>query len=179
MYLKCLKMKGVKPRIKTKCLRSNNFITLLWRKNIIFYVIKLNKASRICDYLNPILWVDVGATDSAVPCAMMINLATVMKKELRHIKGDVGLKFIFFDGEEAFHEWGPKDSIYGARHLATRYENQQERTRSGYKVTHLDRIDLLVLLDLLGAPHPHFYSFFEQTNKWYALLYAFDFLRIY
>jgi hypothetical protein len=32
------------------------------------------------------------------------------------------LKFIFFDGEEAFEEWGPTDSIYGARHLAAKWE---------------------------------------------------------
>jgi len=32
------------------------------------------------------------------------------------------LKFIFFDGEEAFEEWGPEDSIYGARHLAAKWE---------------------------------------------------------
>jgi len=31
------------------------------------------------------------------------------------------LKFIFFDGEEAFKEWGPADSIYGARHLAAKW----------------------------------------------------------
>lgn len=28
----------------------------------------------------------IGATDSAVPCAQMINLATIMHKELAHIK---------------------------------------------------------------------------------------------
>lgn len=29
--------------------------------------------------------------------------------------------FIFFDGEEAFQRWGPKDSIYGSRHLASKW----------------------------------------------------------
>lgn len=27
--------------------------------------------------------------------------------------------------------------------------------------------DMLVLLDLLGTPHPAFYNFFENTQKWY------------
>jgi glutaminyl-peptide cyclotransferase len=37
-------------------------------------------------------------------------------------QNEVSLKFVFFDGEEAFQEWGPKDSIYGARHLAAKWE---------------------------------------------------------
>ncbi|RVE47251.1 hypothetical protein evm_008119 [Chilo suppressalis] len=30
--------------------------------------------------------------------------------------------------------------------------------------------DVLVLLDLLGAPDPIFYSYFQATEKWYVLL---------
>lgn len=30
----------------------------------------------------------------------------------------VSLQLIFFDGEEALREWGPRDSLYGSRHLA-------------------------------------------------------------
>lgn len=37
-------------------------------------------------------------------------------------QNDVSLKFVFFDGEEAFKQWGPTDSIYGARHLAAKWE---------------------------------------------------------
>ena len=36
----------------------------------------------------------MAATDSAVPCAQMINLATVMSKELKRLKSKVGLYFI-------------------------------------------------------------------------------------
>lgn len=28
------------------------------------------------------------------------------------------LQLLFLDGEEALKEWGPKDSLYGSRHLA-------------------------------------------------------------
>ena len=31
---------------------------------------------------------------------------------------DYSLQLIFTDGEEAFRQWGPTDSIYGARQLA-------------------------------------------------------------
>ena len=31
---------------------------------------------------------------------------------------DYSLQLIFTDGEEAFKQWGPTDSIYGARQLA-------------------------------------------------------------
>ncbi|KAH8300495.1 hypothetical protein KR018_009205, partial [Drosophila ironensis] len=103
----------------------------------------------------------LGATDSAVPCAMLLNLAHVLQKQLQRFKETpLSLMLLFFDGEEAFQEWGPKDSIYGARHLAKKW--QQERK--------LNRIDMLVLLDLLGAPDPAFYSFFANTESWYMRL---------
>ncbi|XP_017059846.1 glutaminyl-peptide cyclotransferase isoform X2 [Drosophila ficusphila] len=100
----------------------------------------------------------LGATDSAVPCAMLLNLAHVLQEQLKPLKkSKLSLMLLFFDGEEAFQEWGPKDSIYGARHLAKKWHNEKK----------LDRIDMLVLLDLLGAPDPAFYSFFENTESWY------------
>lgn len=111
----------------------------------------------------------VGATDSAVPCAMMLNLAAVMKNELEQTRNnkDLGLKLIFFDGEEAFEQWGPKDSIYGARHLAKAYKSHTHVSEiTGETINDLQRIDVLVLLDLLGGKNPKFYSFFEDTEKW-------------
>ena len=35
---------------------------------------------------------------------------------------EIGLEFIFFDGEEAFQKWTATDSIYGARHLASKWD---------------------------------------------------------
>ncbi|KAL0840937.1 hypothetical protein ABMA28_014733 [Loxostege sticticalis] len=107
----------------------------------------------------------VGATDSAVPCAMMINLAKVMSKQLDKLKqSNLSLMFIFFDGEEAFRQWGPTDSIYGARHLAQKWQTAPYKDGAN----HLQRMDVLVLLDLLGAPDPVFYSYFRSTEKWYV-----------
>ncbi|XP_017136541.1 glutaminyl-peptide cyclotransferase isoform X1 [Drosophila miranda] len=103
----------------------------------------------------------LGATDSAVPCAMLLNLAQVLQEQLKPFKkSKLSLMLLFFDGEEAFEEWGPKDSIYGARHLAKRWQHEGK----------LDSIDMLVLLDLLGAPDPAFYSFFANTESWYMRL---------
>lgn len=102
----------------------------------------------------------LGATDSAVPCAMLINLAHVMSTYLNQVKSknDVSIKLVFFDGEEAFKTWSSTDSIYGARHLAEKWQDE------GF----LHRIDMLVLLDLLGSPDPTFYSFFKATETWYT-----------
>lgn len=103
----------------------------------------------------------LGATDSAVPCAMLLNLAKVLDKHLKSCRNsDVSLMLIFFDGEEAFKEWSAKDSIYGARHLAQRWEKE------GF----LHKLDILVLLDLIGTPDPKFYSFFSNTEAWYSRL---------
>ncbi|XP_028352906.1 glutaminyl-peptide cyclotransferase isoform X3 [Physeter macrocephalus] len=90
----------------------------------------------------------VGATDSAVPCAMILELARAVDKQLLSLKmlnlkkarivynlsyntadlhknisdskPDLSLQLIFFDGEEAFLHWSPQDSLYGSRHLASK-----------------------------------------------------------
>ncbi|XP_062031931.1 collagen alpha-2(I) chain-like, partial [Lepus europaeus] len=53
----------------------------------------------------------VGATDSAVPCALLLELAQALDLELREAKeqaAPVTLQLLFLDGEEALKEWGPK-----------------------------------------------------------------------
>jgi glutaminyl-peptide cyclotransferase len=61
---------------------------------------------------------------------------------------------IFFDGEEAIVEWTDEDSIYGARHLASKWSNEiilvQNDDGSTAQINPLNQIDALVLLDLLG-----------------------------
>lgn len=72
----------------------------------------------------------IGATDSAAPCAMLLDLASALTpwldqrykrivkleggEEGREIQGET-LQIVFFDGEEAFKDWTDTDSIYGAR----------------------------------------------------------------
>lgn len=123
----------------------------------------------------------VGATDSAVPCAMMINLAKILDKELRYqqqLKDILTLQMIFFDGEEAFERWSKTDSLYGSRHLAKLWNtkkfpqgnNDEYCKNHGDFVSFLDRMDVLVLLDLIGAPNPTFYSYFLDTHSLYMEL---------
>lgn len=109
-----------------------------------------------------------GAIDSAVPCAMLLNIAHVLRDELDRVKSntDLSLQLIFFDGEEAFKRWSARDSIYGARHLAERWHGTHSLTRSGEMVSNLNRIDLFILLDLIGTKDVRFYNFFDDTVKW-------------
>ena len=108
----------------------------------------------------------LGATDSAVPCAQMINLAHTMKMDLDDHKdsnSELTLQLLFLDGEEAFVQWTSTDSIYGARHLASKLEttNYQYNRIQG---SELDRMDIFVLLDLLGAKDPNIISSQENTD---------------
>ncbi|XP_050038430.2 glutaminyl-peptide cyclotransferase-like isoform X3 [Dermacentor andersoni] len=122
----------------------------------------------------------LGATDSAVPCAQLIYLATVLDDKLKEQKrrGDgLTLQFIFFDGEEAFVRWSSSDSLYGSRHLASLWHRNSTQ---GYNLegclprsditTQIDRMEVMVLLDLLGAPEPRFYSYFVDTRPVYDRL---------
>jgi len=68
-------------------------------------------------------------TDSAVPCAILLDLAATLDEALedqiwansnRAAAGweedeETTLQFVFFDGEEAFVDWTATDSLYGSR----------------------------------------------------------------
>ncbi|KPV75971.1 uncharacterized protein RHOBADRAFT_43403 [Rhodotorula graminis WP1] len=123
----------------------------------------------------------VGATDSAAPCAMLLDLATALtpwldarKQRVEDGGGEEGregqgesLQIIFFDGEEAFKDWTHADSIYGARHLAHKWGATTDHSPQPVRATPrspLRRISHLVLLDLLGAPNPLLRNFFVPTG---------------
>ncbi|XP_058136433.1 glutaminyl-peptide cyclotransferase-like protein isoform X2 [Dasypus novemcinctus] len=111
----------------------------------------------------------VGATDSAVPCALLLELAQALDLELGWAKkqaAPVTLQLLFLDGEEALKEWGPKDSLYGSRHLAQLMASEPHSPGP----TRIQAIVLFVLLDLLGAPNPTFYSHFPRTARWFHRL---------
>ena len=69
----------------------------------------------------------MGATDSAAPCAILLDVAEALNPLLDNHKALLEdehednpaayttLQLIFFDGEEAFKDWTNTDSIYGAR----------------------------------------------------------------
>ena len=111
----------------------------------------------------------LAATDSAVPCAMMLNLAQTLREELRVQRStnhDLTLQFLFLDGEEAFVRWTSTDSIYGARKLASDLE-KSSFSSGGVSGNDLERIDIFVLLDLLGAKGMTMSKLETSTGDWY------------
>ncbi|KAI8993600.1 hypothetical protein BDB01DRAFT_716259 [Pilobolus umbonatus] len=111
----------------------------------------------------------IGATDSAIPCGILMDIAETLNDLLsndstNHREKDKTTQIIFFDGEEAFERWGPTDSIYGARHLANVWEASYLTHPSKTFKNRLDQIELLMLLDLLGAPNPQFPNLYRSTS---------------
>jgi glutaminyl-peptide cyclotransferase len=109
----------------------------------------------------------IGAIDSAVPCALLLDLAkfiqeTYDKNELNKLSKR-HIQFMFFDGEEAFIDWTSTDSLYGSRHLASKLFNN-------YSYNSFDSIDLFILLDLIGADTSQFLNYFPSTSHVYNLL---------
>ncbi|WFD45786.1 glutaminyl-peptide cyclotransferase [Malassezia furfur] len=133
----------------------------------------------------------VGATDSAAPCAMLVDIALALDAQLDahvaqqaqwraahpHADGsnDTTLQLVFFDGEEAFQVWTATDSVYGARQLAQTLAqtwvapNQtllaRHMTGRGRAMRAIQKMEHFVLLDLLGAPNPRVPYYFPDT-KW-------------
>ncbi|XP_037533444.1 glutaminyl-peptide cyclotransferase-like a [Nematolebias whitei] len=116
----------------------------------------------------------LGASDSAVPCAMILELVTSLDAQLRSFKQQklpVTLQLVFFDGEESFEEWTATDSLYGSRHLAELMANTPHPAASSH-ITLLQAVDLFVLLDLLGGPNPLIANHFDNTAQWFDRLIA-------
>ncbi|KAK7882622.1 hypothetical protein WMY93_028796 [Mugilogobius chulae] len=114
----------------------------------------------------------LGASDSAVPCAMILELATLLDVQLKSFKQQkhpITLQLVFFDGEESFEEWTDSDSLYGSRHLAERMAKTAHPVGSTH-TTMLQGVDLLVLLDLLGGSNPLIVNHFENTARWFDRL---------
>ncbi|PLW16306.1 hypothetical protein PCANC_13009 [Puccinia coronata f. sp. avenae] len=119
----------------------------------------------------------VGATDSAAPLAIILEVAKALtplldKKLAQDIKlGQAGmtservtLQIILFDGEEAFRDWSATDSLYGARALAGKWtEPLRTPTATMKKVRSIDQIESFILYDLLGSPSPEIHHFFPET----------------
>jgi glutaminyl-peptide cyclotransferase len=70
----------------------------------------------------------IGATDSAVPCAILMHVARSLDKYLTQmhdemdalgeggtVEMDMGVQILLLDGEEAFVDWTATDSLYGSR----------------------------------------------------------------
>jgi len=78
----------------------------------------------------------VGANDAGSSTGLLLELARALKDE--PFSSDLYL--IFFDGEEAFGEWSESDSLYGSRHLASKWRNDGT----------LARLKALINVDMVG-----------------------------
>jgi len=127
----------------------------------------------------------IGATDSAVPCAILMDIAeslnSALDNKLKIIEAEEGkeglkrsttIQMIFFDGEEAFENWTSTDSIYGARHLADKWEKEPLNNQS--TITKLQSINVFVLLDLLGTKNPTFNNYYKSSEKYFKSLSAIE-----
>ncbi|XP_067643419.1 glutaminyl-peptide cyclotransferase-like [Eurosta solidaginis] len=108
----------------------------------------------------------LGATTSAVPCAMLLNMAHVLREKLAQFRNTkLSLMFIFFDGEESTEGvGGPPYSRYGSRQLANRWRAEGI----------LNSLDILVTLDNIGLGDTTFHSFFSNTEAWFSRLVALE-----
>lgn len=119
----------------------------------------------------------IGATDSAVPCAILLYVARFVEEYMQRMHDemislgelggsvpmDMGVQILLLDGEEAFVSWTATDSLYGARSLAAEWETTMNPATSIYKDP-LEQISMFVLLDLLGTGNPNVPSYFQTTH---------------
>lgn len=118
----------------------------------------------------------LAATDSAVPIAMLLEVARVIGKEFKESlkknpNPEIAPKIILLDGEEAFIEWTPDDSIYGARHLADLWSHtpHHKPIHASRSINMLDSLEAFVLLDLIGEEKPLFYDMHTDTSHLYKM----------
>jgi glutaminyl-peptide cyclotransferase len=78
----------------------------------------------------------VGANDGGSSTGALLELAAALQGATR--VDDVYL--VFFDGEEAFHNWSDTDSLYGSRHLASKWDSDGTNRR----------LKALINIDMIG-----------------------------
>ncbi|KAF0972404.1 hypothetical protein FDP41_009307 [Naegleria fowleri] len=112
----------------------------------------------------------VGATDSVVPLAMILHYMVELEYNYNKTVSSKGsalnllnfnFQVVLFDGEEAFENWSPNDSLYGARHLAQQWERSNQ----------LQNIKYLMLLDLIGTSDVRFKNYHIHTETGTNTLY--------
>ena len=80
----------------------------------------------------------VGANDGCSGTGLLLELAAAFSKVQKELH--YTLWFVFFDGEEAFVQWSPTDSLYGSRYLVSKLQTDGM----------LSQIRSLILLDMVG-----------------------------
>jgi hypothetical protein len=93
----------------------------------------------------------VGANDGGSGTAALLELAHVLTARRPNRR----VVLVFFDGEEAFHEWEGSDHTYGSRYLAEVWKSK------GY----LGRIKALILMDMIGYSDLRFMRD-QNSSQW-------------
>lgn len=120
----------------------------------------------------------IGATDSALPCALIVELCHGIDRMLTNDNTNLTLQAVFFDGEEAFEHWTNNDSLYGSRQLAALWNAGGDDARphgvSGARPFDLQNMQLFILLDLLGAARPRIPMYSSVTESHFRKLMAIE-----
>jgi glutaminyl-peptide cyclotransferase len=92
----------------------------------------------------------VGANDGGSSTGMLLEMAAVLKGRPRI--DDVYI--VFFDGEEAVHDWTATDSVYGSRHLARKWtaDGTNRRLKALINVDMTGDKDLDLVYETYSAP---------------------------
>ncbi|KAG9240323.1 glutaminyl-peptide cyclotransferase [Calycina marina] len=122
----------------------------------------------------------IGATDGAVPCAILMHVATVidgfmtqMHDEMQELgEGgdsdamDMGVQLVFLDAKEPV-EGSSVQALYGSKALSAEWESHINAATSGHHNS-LTQISMLVMLDALGSVGPRVPSYLPITHWAYA-----------
>ncbi|CAG5136438.1 unnamed protein product [Candidula unifasciata] len=115
----------------------------------------------------------LGASDSAVPCSIMMDTARYLSgltmSGLDMQARDVTPQLIFFDGEEAFVQWTASDSLYGSRHLASLWEATPDANDPSAP-NNLANINFFILMDLIGPSDTQFVNYYTNTSLYFHQL---------
>lgn len=79
----------------------------------------------------------LGANDGGSSTALLLELARVLGRQQPN---EATIWIVFFDGEEAYQQWGPRDGIYGSRYQAGAWQRDDT----------LPRIKALINVDMIG-----------------------------
>jgi glutaminyl-peptide cyclotransferase len=83
----------------------------------------------------------VGANDGGSSTGLLLEFASVLRDQSKGKPLDgYSVWLVFFDGEEAFQNWSDKDSLYGSRHLADKWNKDGT----------LSKLKALLLADMVG-----------------------------
>jgi Zn-dependent M28 family amino/carboxypeptidase len=83
----------------------------------------------------------VGANDAGSSTALLLQLASELHAQTKEGKREgYSVWLAWLDGEEAFKKWTADDSVYGARHLASKWQSDGT----------LKQIKAFLLVDMIG-----------------------------